>query len=63
MKGRPFYHINVANRKAPRDGKFIEKLGTYDPLRESSRGRVCVVVVVCFLCAIVLLCRRRSFHC
>lgn len=29
---RPFYHIVVANASAPRDGKFIEKLGFYDPL-------------------------------
>ena len=31
---RPFYHIVVADRRAPRDGKFIEKVGTYDPLKE-----------------------------
>ncbi|MDR2937517.1 MAG: 30S ribosomal protein S16 [Prevotellaceae bacterium] len=30
-KGHPFYHIVVADSRAPRDGKFIEKLGTYDP--------------------------------
>jgi small subunit ribosomal protein S16 len=30
-KGRPFYHIVVADARAPRDGKFIEKLGTYNP--------------------------------
>ncbi len=29
---RPFYHIIVADSRAPRDGRFIEKLGTYDPL-------------------------------
>ncbi len=29
---RPFYHIVVADARAPRDGKFIEKLGTYNPL-------------------------------
>ncbi len=28
---RPFYAIVVADSRAPRDGKFIEKLGTYDP--------------------------------
>ena len=31
-KGQPFYHIVVADSRAPRDGKFIEKLGTYNPL-------------------------------
>ena len=30
-KGRPFYHVVVADSRAPRDGKFIEKIGTYDP--------------------------------
>lgn len=31
-KGRPFYHIVVADGRAPRDGKFIEKIGTYNPV-------------------------------
>ena len=31
-KQRPFYFIVVANSTSPRDGKFIEKLGTYNPL-------------------------------
>ena len=31
---RPFYHIVVADRRAPRDGRFIEKVGTYDPLKK-----------------------------
>jgi len=34
-KGRakaPFYHIVVADARAPRDGKFIEKIGTYNPM-------------------------------
>lgn len=30
-KGKPFYRIVAANAKAPRDGAFIEILGTYDP--------------------------------
>jgi len=30
-KKRPFYHIVIADGRAPRDGKFIEKIGTYDP--------------------------------
>jgi len=31
-KGRPFYHIVIADGRAPRDGRSIEKIGTYDPL-------------------------------
>ncbi|MBV6634012.1 MAG: 30S ribosomal protein S16 [Alphaproteobacteria bacterium] len=31
-KKRPFYSIVVADVRAPRDGKFIEKLGTFNPL-------------------------------
>lgn len=31
-KKKPFYHIVAADARAPRDGKFIQKLGTYNPL-------------------------------
>ncbi len=31
-KKRPFYKIVVASSEAPRDGRFIERIGTYDPL-------------------------------
>ena len=31
-KKRPFYRIVAADTRAPRDGRFIEKLGTYNPL-------------------------------
>ncbi len=31
-KGKPFYHIVVADARARRDGRFIEKLGTYNPI-------------------------------
>lgn len=30
-KGRPFYHLVVADSRAPRDGKFIERIGSYNP--------------------------------
>lgn len=30
-KNRPFYHIVVADSRNPRDGSFLEKVGTYDP--------------------------------
>jgi len=31
-KKRPFYHIVVADSRSPRDGRFIEKVGTYNPM-------------------------------
>ena len=31
-KGRPFYHIVVADSRVKRDGKFIDKIGTYNPI-------------------------------
>lgn len=31
-KKKPFYHIVAADARAPRDGKFIQKMGTYNPL-------------------------------
>lgn len=31
-KKAPFYHIVVADSRSPRDGKFIEKIGTYNPM-------------------------------
>jgi len=31
-KGKPFFHIVVADARARRDGKFIEKIGTYNPI-------------------------------
>jgi small subunit ribosomal protein S16 len=34
-KRRPFYRIVVADSRSPRDGKFIEKIGTYDPMLKS----------------------------
>lgn len=30
-KGHPFYHVVIADSRAPRDGKYIEKIGIYDP--------------------------------
>ena len=31
-KQAPFYHIVIADSRAPRDGRFIEKIGTYNPM-------------------------------
>jgi len=35
-KKAPFYHIVVADSRIARDGKIIEKVGTYDPMTEPS---------------------------
>ena len=36
QKKAPFYRIVVADSRAPRDGRFIEEIGTYDPNQEPS---------------------------
>jgi small subunit ribosomal protein S16 len=36
-KKRPFYWVVVAHSEAPRDGRFLEKLGIYDPLTDPAR--------------------------
>ena len=33
-KKKPFYRIVVADSESPRDGRFIETVGTYDPLKQ-----------------------------
>ena len=33
-KKRPYYRIVVADSRAPRDGRFIEKVGSYDPMKK-----------------------------
>ncbi len=33
-KGKPFYRIVVANSESPRDGRFLEIVGHYDPLKD-----------------------------
>ena len=37
---RPFYRVVVAASRAPRDGKFIEEIGTYDPLKEPAEVKI-----------------------
>jgi small subunit ribosomal protein S16 len=40
-KKRPYYHIVIADSHSPRDGRFIEKVGAYDPLlSKDNPGRV-----------------------
>ena len=33
---KPFYRVVVADSRTPRNGKFIEEIGTYDPLKDPS---------------------------
>ena len=39
-KKKPFYRIVVADSRAARDGKFIEILGTYDPLKDPAEVKI-----------------------
>jgi len=39
-KNRPHYKIVVADQRSPRDGKFIEIIGNYDPLKEGTNYRL-----------------------
>ena len=34
---KPFYRVVAANSSSPRDGKFIERLGTYDPFKTENK--------------------------
>ena len=36
QKKAPFYRIVVSDSRSPRDGRFIEEIGTYDPVAEPS---------------------------
>ena len=36
-KKRPFYRIVAADNDSPRDGRFLEKLGTYNPLQNPAK--------------------------
>ena len=40
QKKAPFYRIVVADARSPRDGEFIEEIGTYDPNQEPSVFKV-----------------------
>ena len=39
-KKKPFYRIVVADSRDPRDGRFIEEIGTYNPLTEPAQVKV-----------------------
>ena len=40
QKKAPFYRIVVSDSRSPRDGKFIEEIGTYDPTKDPSEFKV-----------------------
>lgn len=42
-KKRPFYRVVVADKRMPRDGRYIEKLGTYNPLLQDGEERIQLV--------------------
>ena len=37
---KPFYRVVVADSRTPRNGKFIEEIGTYDPLKDPSEIKI-----------------------
>ena len=39
-KKRPFYRVVVADSRYPRDGRFIEEIGTYNPLTEPAEVKI-----------------------
>ena len=39
-KKAPYYRIVVADSRSPRDGRFIEELGTYDPMKDPAEIKV-----------------------
>ena len=42
-KKRPYYHVVIADARSPRDGRFIEKVGRYDPMLADDSQRVTLV--------------------
>ena len=45
VKKKPFYRIVAADSRSPRDGKFLEMLGTYDPLKSENNIKIDAEVV------------------
>ena len=39
-KKRPFYHVTVADRRNPRDGRFIERVGFFNPVARGQEERL-----------------------
>ena len=47
-KNQPFYHIVVANSRSPRDGKFIERLGFFNPtLKNDHKDKYRIDIDLC----------------
>ena len=40
VKKKPFYRIVVADSRSPRDGKFIEEVGTYNPIADPAEVKI-----------------------
>ena len=40
MKKKPFYRVVVADIRSPRDGRFIEEIGYYDPMTQPAEIKV-----------------------
>lgn len=40
MKGKPFYRIVVADSRTPRDGRFVEEIGYYNPVTDPAEVNV-----------------------
>ena len=39
-KKRPFYHVSVADSRMPRDGRFVERVGYYNPIASGQEVRL-----------------------
>ena len=39
-KKKPFYRVVVADSRSPRDGRFIEEIGYYDPMKETDSVKI-----------------------
>lgn len=48
-KKAPYYRIVVADSRSPRDGRFIEEIGTYDPLADSEKLKVDLERAKCWI--------------
>ena len=40
MKKHPFYRVVVTDERNPRDGNFIEEIGTYDPMKQPAEIKI-----------------------
>ena len=40
MKKNPFYRVVVADERSPRDGRFIDEIGYYDPMKTPSQIKI-----------------------